>query len=239
MLLTKAEVSLEGRYRRVTTPFLDRGRLSGALTDRSDDTVAGASYRRTSGTFSPSFVSFVYPAGRWAIAGYRHELVKLRDGFQTRGVFQDITISGLGTVTLRENPLTANREIDIVNYGFAAAYRINKQFAFGGGVSLYHLQLESDFQRFATVGPGGDVFGPPDYSRELFRVTQDGDDTAVAGPVDSTTRRTQRFGLASSIEWDRVSMSSWKKRFPTRSGKARSACQTPSAPASWSDRSTI
>ena len=52
LLLGRAEVSLEGRYRQVSTPFLDRGRLTGALTNRGDDTVLGAQYQRIRPTLS-------------------------------------------------------------------------------------------------------------------------------------------------------------------------------------------
>jgi long-chain fatty acid transport protein len=175
-VLRRAEISAEGRFRNITTPFLNRGRLSGTLTNRGDDTVTGASYSEsTDNRFGAGFLSFVYPKGRWAIAAYRHELVKIDDSFEARGVFQDVATPG-GTLQLRELPLNADRQIDIENYGVSAGFRVNDRLSIGGGLSVYHFSLESTFIRFDTQG---DLFGPPDYSRELTRFTQNGDDVDV------------------------------------------------------------
>ena len=80
-----------------------------------------------------------------------------------------------------------------MNYGLSGAYRINEGFAIGGGVSLYTLNLDSTFRRFGTVG---DIFGPPDTSTELFRIVQDGDDTAFgfSGGVQITPHPKVRIG---------------------------------------------
>jgi long-subunit fatty acid transport protein len=127
-------------------------------------------------TLGASFLSFVYPRGRWAVAGYRHELVKLRDAFETDGVFQEVR-NAAGTLTVRELPMLARRDVDIVNYGFSTGVRVNDRLAVGAGISIYTLKLDSSFRRFATTG---DQFGPANLDVEAFRTEHVGDDAAVA-----------------------------------------------------------
>jgi long-subunit fatty acid transport protein len=176
--LVRPEISIEGRYRSITTPFLEGGRLFGTLTNIRDDVVSGPLYGESdTSAGGVSFLSVVIPRGRSAIALYRHELVKIRDGFTSRGVFQDVVTSTGRLVQTRELPLEAARNVDIVNYGFSAAHRLNDRVSIGGGISIYQFSLESTFRRFATSGE--DIFGPPNFSQEVFRVTQDGDDVGV------------------------------------------------------------
>lgn len=177
-ILTRAELSIEGRYRAVTTPFLERGRLSGNVTQRLEDTVAGPLYaEQTSHIGGASFLSFVYPRGRWALAAYRHELVKIRDQFRSSGVFQDAVIGG-SLIRLREFPLAASRDVDISNYGVSVGYRVNDKVSVGGGVIISDFFLAGDFIRYDTTD-APQVFGPPDLSSELFRVTHSGDGLAL------------------------------------------------------------
>jgi long-chain fatty acid transport protein len=178
-LLGRTEVSLEGRYRQISMPFLARGRLSGQLTNQLDDVMPGPIYAQaTADLVSPSFASFVHPWRKLTVAAYRHELVRLRDEFQARGAFQDVI--ALGQVfKARQLPLNATRNIDIVNYGFSSAYRFTNNFTVGVGVSLYHLALEADFVRYDTLD-SPDLFGAPDFSVEVYRVMHDADSLDVA-----------------------------------------------------------
>lgn len=178
VMLGRMEVSAEGRLRLITTPFLSRGRLSGQPTNRGDDTVAGALYEESQAwTASPSFLSFVYPRGRWALAVYRHEFVKLRDDFATRGTFQETHAADTQLQT-RSLPLVAERDVNISNYGVSGALRVNDRLSVGGGVSLYHLSLVSSFRRYDTAGD--DLFGAPNYARPLAAITHSGDDVDMA-----------------------------------------------------------
>jgi long-chain fatty acid transport protein len=194
-MLGKPEVSAEGRYRQISIPFLQRGRLTGQLTNRLDDVIPGPVYAQaTANITSPSFLSFVYPRRRWTVAAYRHELVRLRDDFQARGVFQDI-IALDSVFPVRHLPLDATRSIDLVDYGFSSAYRLTDSLAVGAGISVYHLALDADFIRFSTLDRP-DVFGAPDYSSELFRVTHDADgfDVAATAGFQWTPHRKVRIG---------------------------------------------
>jgi long-subunit fatty acid transport protein len=93
-------------------------------------------------------------------------------------VFQRAAFSGT-TVDTRELPQDAERSFNIANYGFAAAVRIGEQVSIGAGVSIYAFSMDSLFQRFATNG----FYGAPNYSVELARAFQVGDDTAVSANV--------------------------------------------------------
>src|SRR5262249_53420268 len=77
--LSQPEVSFEGRYFQYRTEFLDRGHGFGSPTGNGQDTVAGeVTVRSNDIKKSFSFLSFVYPQERWAIAVYRHELANFK-----------------------------------------------------------------------------------------------------------------------------------------------------------------
>ena len=177
--LTRLELSFEGRGRRIVTPFLQGGRLSGSPTNQGVDTLSGAVFGETRDTSgSLGFLSLVYPKGNWRLAGYTHELVNISGEFESQGVFQQTLFQGV-PVTGRELPQRAFRDTRIRNYGASAAYLVNRNLSIGVGVSAYTFKLESDFRRFETNG----FFGPPDFAREAARATQNGDDVSLGGSV--------------------------------------------------------
>jgi long-chain fatty acid transport protein len=177
-LLARMEASFEGRGRRLETPFLQRGRLSGTLTNQGVDTLAGPGFAEVIDTNgSVGFLSFVYPRNNWAIAGYTHDLLHVREEFETSGVFQQVTFQGF-PLDSRELPQTGLRDVNIRNFGVSAAYRFSG-VAIGAGFSTYKLKLESVFKRFDTNG----FYGPADFSREAAQATQDADDIGFGGSV--------------------------------------------------------
>ena len=177
--LTRLEASFEGRGRRLETPFLQGGRLSGTPTNQGLDTISGAVFGETTDTSgSLGFLSLVYPKGNWRLAGYTHELVNLGAEFESQGVFQQTLFQGV-PVTARDLPQRGRRDIRIRNYGASAAYLVNRNLSIGAGFSAYDLTLESEFTRYDTTG----FFGPPDFTREAARATQNGEDVALGGSV--------------------------------------------------------
>jgi long-chain fatty acid transport protein len=206
MQLLKPEASIEIRYRRGETPYLTAGRLSGTPTGIGIDTIAGPVYANSiDATTVPSYLSFVYPTKRWAIAGYRHSLIDIDAGFQAQGVFQQVPgvedpDPELGTI--RELPLDAVRQITIVNYGFAAAFRVNDKFTIGGGLSVYDFSIDSRFSRFLfQTGIEGQpaIFSPPDYSNEQSRNVQQGDDMGVGGSVGIQWAATTKLQIGAVV----------------------------------------
>jgi len=168
--LGRPEVSFEARFRRLDTPFLSGGRLSGRVTNIGADTVSGPVYSISRDqTTRPYFTSFVYPTLRWAIAAYRHELVFQDNSFLANGAFEQAIFAGTLINEARDLPLSGRRRIKVENYGAAFAYRFNDRVAAGAGVAIYRLALNSDFVR---LGFSGDVFGPVDPTQRGSTATQ-------------------------------------------------------------------
>jgi long-subunit fatty acid transport protein len=203
--IVKPEFSFEGRYRRVTQPFLVGGRLSGTVTMNLQDTVAGPEFTDVDDTsFRPAFMSFVYPHKRWRFALYRHEPLRIGQSFNSRGVFQS-----RGTTPFddfRDTGFSGQRTITISSYGFSAAGQWRKLWL-GGGVSLNRFSLDFDFNRFVTDPLA--FYGPPETRFKVFEFSQTGDATSlgvVAGimaPLGTNTkvggayRRTSPFPFSS------------------------------------------
>ena len=152
--LTLPEISFEVRGRRLESPFLRGGRLSGRATGIGVDTAAGAVYGESvADSIGLSYLSAVWPGTSWAMAAYRHEFVRLDQEFEADGVFQD--------AAFRELALRAQRRIAITSYGAAAAYRFNRRISVGGGVALHHFTLDAKFERFFFP----DFYGEPTFAR--------------------------------------------------------------------------
>ena len=73
--LVEPEISIEGRYWSYSTPYVSGGRIWGTPAGIGQDSTAGLR-TDTSDTdlMGLSYLSFVYPTGRWSFAFYRHLL---------------------------------------------------------------------------------------------------------------------------------------------------------------------
>ena len=196
--LTRKEISLEGRVRHTTQPFLAGGRLSGAVTRRGEDTVSGPEFGSFGTTdFSPTFISFVYPRGRFRVAGFRHEVIDARQEYTARGAFQNQGFEN------RDTAFSAARTLGISSYGASAAVDAGR-VRLGAGVLVQHFSLEFEFDRFLH----DDFYGAPDPRQSVFRFNQSGDDTAAgavvgvlvpvaAAKIGAAYKRAPRFDLTS------------------------------------------
>jgi long-chain fatty acid transport protein len=195
-VLSRMEITIEGRGRRTQSPFLDRGRLSGTVTNNGIDTISGPSYSNSlDSSFAPSFISFVYPhQNKWAVAFYRHELTATDNTFQTQGVFQfQPTIRA----DIRETPLVATRDLTVTNYGGAVAYRVNPSLTIGAGLSTSHLSLDSTFTRFAPFP----FYAAATYNPTLavFEATQTGSDNGFGGSVGVLWKLHRTFQIGAVV----------------------------------------
>jgi hypothetical protein len=161
-ILTIPEVSFEVRGRRLESPFLRGGRVSGPVSgigaDREAAPVYGESVAASTGL---SYLSVVLPRANWSIAAYRHEFVRLEQEFEALGAFQ-----GLG---FRELALQASREVDITTYGAAGAYRVHPRVSVGGGIGVYLFKLDAVFDRFLpmdSTGTNVDFYGRPTFTAQ-------------------------------------------------------------------------
>ncbi len=155
--LSKPEVSFEGRYFQYRTEFLDRGHAFGNPTSNGQDTIAGEVTARSNDIKkSFSFLSFVYPQERWALAVYRHELANFKTTIQTNGAF----FGPQGNIPLqRFFPVQASVELKIIDYGASFAVRVADGFSLGVGASAFQYSQTTRLTRFGFVS-----FEPPNYS---------------------------------------------------------------------------
>jgi long-subunit fatty acid transport protein len=179
-ILIAPEIAIEGRGRQIDTRFLERGRLSGTLTNTGIDTINGPQYATVRDTnFGAGFLSFVYPhKNRFAVAVYRHEVTNVSAQLRAQGVFQ--FSSGLGA-SVRETPLLADQQMDITNYGGSVAFRPTTKVSFGAGLSVYRLDFDSTYTRYVPFPFTAEANFAP--SNSIFEGRLTGDDTAIGGSV--------------------------------------------------------
>ncbi len=203
--LAKSELSMEARFARVSTRFLQRGRLSGSILNEQNDTIQGAQFGTTVGNhFGPGYLSVVYvptrktpdagnaaspPSRLWVLAAYRHELVRVNQEFLSEGVFQQ---APEGFTSRRDTPQLGERKVDVTAYGVSGSYKPHADLAFGASLTFYSFHLDSTFRRFGTVG----FLGPPDLSKEDGKSTQKGEDIGIAPTLGLLwTKQRARVGL--------------------------------------------
>jgi long-chain fatty acid transport protein len=184
MILLKPEVA--GEFRRFTfaTPYVDRGHPIGDVTNRGLDVISNLQSRATNTDANAlSFLSFSYPAPRWAFAVYRHQLARFRTKVNSTAIF---VTDRTGFVN-RLFPTEGELGIDVVNYGASVATKVGPNLLVGFGFSYYLGSLDGVQRRYTHGIPGnggtgiGEDFGPPLYSdSNLINYTVErGNDSAV------------------------------------------------------------
>lgn len=171
--ISRPEVSVEGRHWTFEHHFAEAGRASGTVTGEGVDTIAGVRQgEATNDVQGLSFLSYVYPRERWAVAAYRHQLSNFEAEFQTQGVF--LTDGGSD---FRLLPIQTQLDLRLVNFGLSGAYQITPDLGVGVGLSYYDLSLDSRTERFDIDG----FFGPPLFDQPpLFAQDQHADEGVVA-----------------------------------------------------------
>ena len=135
--LAEPEVSIEGRHWSYSTPFTISGNVQGSPTGVGLDTEIGLrSGISSDDSTGVSFLSFVYPRGRWSFALYRHLYLKFESTAFTQGLFKD------GRLT-RDRYLdqVATADALITSYGFSSAVRITDSLSLGIGLVLYDAEV--------------------------------------------------------------------------------------------------
>ena len=163
--LLRPEISAEGRYWSYSTHYIAGGRYEGAPTGIGLDTIDGV--RAASSNESAnglSFLSLVYPTGRWSVAAYRHQLAKFRARAETQGLFH---LDETGLYDARQIDRRWATDLDIVSYGLAGGYRINDRLSLGLGVVYFIGRLEAPFEWNVVSGESLEsIFGPNPYLPE-------------------------------------------------------------------------
>ncbi len=139
--LVEPEMSVEGRSWRYATTYVEGGRASGEPTGLGLDTDPGIREGVSRADFSElSFLSFVYPRGRFTFALYRHQLAKFGSSFEPQGLFAEGSTL-LGTDRFAEQP--GGNQLDALSIGLAVGYRVSDSLSVGLGIS--HLRTDLTF----------------------------------------------------------------------------------------------
>ncbi|TNF70667.1 MAG: hypothetical protein EP299_13565 [Acidobacteria bacterium] len=162
--LSRLEVSIEGRYWQYSTPFTLGGRLSGEPTGIGIDTHQGLRFGTSSDDLAGvSYLSFVYPIGKWSVAIYRHLSAKFEFTTRTLGFFQ-VPDPPLAGIERRQDLLTQN-ELESTNYGLAAAYAVTEDFSLGLGL----VYTQADFRSLnEEYFPASGLFAPSTFAPETL-----------------------------------------------------------------------
>lgn len=106
---------------------------------------------------SPTFLSVVYPKGKWAFAFYRQELAN----FTARYANADMMLPGTQNQNYIVNRQSIFLDFNLVNYGFTLARRLHETLAAGISVRAAHM----DFQMQETVNLDRGRETPPFFPR--------------------------------------------------------------------------
>jgi long-subunit fatty acid transport protein len=177
--LARREVGAEFRFRRLTSPFLSGGRVSGEPTGIGLDTLSDPTYGKdVDDQIGVTFLSISWPlAAKATVTGYFHQAVKIQNGFFNQGVFRRATFFGQTSDLSREFPVGGDRSVDIRSVGGAIGYQLSDRISVGVGASIWTFGMDASFARF---GVDGSFAGPANRSRINATALQTGDDAAAA-----------------------------------------------------------
>lgn len=127
--------------------------VAGGTGSTSPFDLSGLQYGSASESVQDvSFLSFVWPAERWSLAFYRHQLVSYENAFESAPVNYDIPqFNGTGVIF----PVRADTNLDIVNYGVSFGWRVNDALSIGAGLSWYDFDIDTTSLRYDPDGTFG------------------------------------------------------------------------------------
>jgi hypothetical protein len=162
--LLRPEVSVEGRRWSYSTPFVEGGRYEGEPTGLGLDITDGLRYATSEEDLrGMSFLSLVYPGGRWSLAVYRHQLAKFRARTETQGLFH-LSDEGEDARQIDRRWFT---DLDIVSHGIAGALRIHDRLSLGLGLVYFDGQLDAPWGWFLNDEDTlPSIFAPNSYLPE-------------------------------------------------------------------------
>lgn len=132
--MARPEVSLEGRFWSFSSPYTAGGRAFGTPTGLGIDTVTGPVRAESQADLSGlSFVSLVYPRGRWSFAVYQHQLQSFELTEQIQGIFTPGPVAGAWRGPIERGSF----DFEIVTRALAVGYRVNDRLSLGLGTSRF------------------------------------------------------------------------------------------------------
>ena len=184
------EVGAELRFKRLVSPFLSGGRVSGTATGIGLDTAPRPTYGKdVDDQLGISFLSVSWPvAVNATFTGYFNRPVAIENGFFSQGVFQRVIIFGSPIDRVRESPVGGTRSVDVRSFGGAFGYQLSNRLSVGAGASVWTFDLDASFARFDIVG---NFAGTVNRSVTTATAVQTGNDVALsfnAGGLFDLTR---------------------------------------------------
>ena len=137
--LGRPEVSLEGRFWSYSSPYTAGGRALGEPTGLGIDTVDGPIQVDSRADLSGiSFVSVVYPRGRWSFALYRHQLQRFELTQEIQGIFALGPVAGAWRGPIER----AHFSFEIASQAVAVGYRASERLSLGLGLARFGPDIE-------------------------------------------------------------------------------------------------
>ena len=139
--LARPEISVEGRSWGYSTPFTEGGRVEGLPSGNGIDTIAGLRASTSEDNITGlSFVSATYPLDSWSLAFFRHEAANVEFSGETQGLFGD----DADCCPPRYLDQRAASDLEIVSYGFSAAYEVSERLSLGLGLVRHDASIVLD-----------------------------------------------------------------------------------------------
>jgi long-subunit fatty acid transport protein len=164
--LFSPEISAEVRFNSYDTPYTSGGSYPGVTRDRASDNANNLSY-----------LSFVYPGEKWVFAAYRQQFMDFKSSFET----DEIPLADTGFTAFSTDN---NVDVNIVNYGFSTALRVNERFSLGASFSYFDYKLDASTLRYGL--------GPSDPVNEQL---QRGRDNSWGWSIGALFNATDRFSI--------------------------------------------
>ncbi len=219
--LTRPEISAEGRAWSYSTPYTLGGRVEGQPSGFGIDDTAGLRIAESEDTVSDlSFLSVVYPQGRWAIAAYRHQLASFEFSGATQGLF-----GSEGARILRFEDQRDVFDIDVASHAVSGAYRLSDWFSLGLTIVFFDARMSSVAENFHIDEPTLEAFfGEISYLPERMSISErftidDGNFGGSVGFLWSLSERWKlggfhRLGAEIDMNVEIVSGPALEPRFP-------------------------
>jgi long-subunit fatty acid transport protein len=137
--LTRPEVSIEARSWSYSTSYTRGGRAAGEPTGIGIDTVAVPLEGEWSvDTEGVSFLSFVYPGKRWALALFQHQLINFELSEEIQGIFAP---GNVFEGTFRGPIERGSFDQEVISRGLAAGVRVSDRLSLGLGLSYFDPEI--------------------------------------------------------------------------------------------------
>lgn len=127
--LFSPEISAEFRFNQYDTPYTSGGSYPDPTRDITSSDANNLSY-----------LSFVYPKGKWVFALFRQEFMDFKSDFDS-----SVINLGSGASSL---PTSNSVDINIVNYGFSTAVQLSERVSLGAGISYFDYSMDANTDRF-------------------------------------------------------------------------------------------